>query len=113
LTILGVIVCVASMQGQSPAHYRDFQLGGDLASVSALTGVAASEAKTVRSRPAILQELQWRRPYSLSETAVDPVEPLDERNAPQRERARVKKEADDERAAKEKARFANEAAFRP
>jgi hypothetical protein len=220
LTILGVIVSVASMQGQSPAHYRDFQLGGDLASVSALTGVAASDAKTVRSRPAILQELQWRRPYSLSETAVDPVEQiafsfyndqlfrlvidydrvwtegmtdadmvegistmygatakaplkanraaltaideesatcvarwgdgeyvavlyrssyasgfrmivtsvrldvlaraaeaqalrLDEREAPQRERARVQKEADDERAAKEKSRFANKAAFRP
>lgn len=220
LTILGAIASVASMQGQSPAHYRDFQLGGDVASVSALTGVAASDAKTVRSRPAILQELQWRRPYALSETAVDPVEQiafgfyndqlfrlvidydrgrtegmtdadmvegismmygttakvplkanrapltavdeesgtrvagwgdgeyaavlyrssyasgfrmivtsvrlnalartaeaqalrLDERDAPQRERARQKKEADDERAAKTKARLVNKAAFRP
>ena len=221
LTILGLMVSVASMQGQSPAHYRDFQLGGDLASVSALTAVPASDAKTVRSRPAILQDLQWRRPYSLSETAVDPVEQiafsfyndqlfrlvidydrgrtegmtdadmvegistmygatvkaplkttshapltaideepgtrvagwgnaeyaavlyrmsyasgfrmivtsvrltalartaeaqalvLDGRDAPQRERARQKKEADDERAAKAKARVANKAAFRP
>lgn len=220
LTILGVIVSIASMHGQSPARYRDFQLGGDLASVLALTAVPASEAKTVRSRPAILQELEWRRPYSLSETAVDPVERiafsfyndqlfrlvidydrgrtegmtdadmieavstmygatvkpslkasrapltaiddesgsrvagwgdaeyaavlyrssyasgfrmivnsvrlnalartaeaqalrLDERDAPQRERARQKKEADDGRAAKAKARLANKATFRP
>jgi hypothetical protein len=38
---------------------------------------------------------------------------LDEREAPQRERARQKKEADDQRAAKTKARLANKAAFRP
>lgn len=220
LTVLGVIVFVAPTQGQSAARYRDFQLGGDLASVSALTAVPASDAKTVRSRPAILQELQWRRPYSLSETAVDPVEQIafsfyndqlfrlvidydrgrtegmtdgdmiegisamygatvkptlktnrgtfaaidgesgtrvaawgnaefaavlyrssyasgfrmivtsirlsalartaeaqairmDERDAPQRERARQKKEADDERAATAKTRLANKAAFRP
>jgi hypothetical protein len=76
LTVLGVIVSIASMQGQSAARYRRFQLGGDLASVSALTDVPASDATTVRSRPASLQELQWRRPYSLDETTVDPVEQI-------------------------------------
>ena len=38
---------------------------------------------------------------------------LDEREAPQRERARQKKEADDARTAREKARLANKAAFVP
>jgi hypothetical protein len=38
---------------------------------------------------------------------------LDEREAPQRERARQKKEADDTRAAQEKARLANKSAFIP
>lgn len=38
---------------------------------------------------------------------------LDEREAPQREIARQKKEAEDSRAAQEKARVANKAAFRP
>lgn len=220
LTVLGVIVSIASMQGESAGHYRDFQLGGDLASVSALTAAPAAAVKTIRSRPAVLQELQWRRPYSLSETTVDPVEQItfsfyndqlfrlvidydrgrtegmtdgdmiegistmygatvrtplkanraplmgidgesgtriaawgnaeyaavlyrssyqsgfrmivtsirlsalartaeaqatamDERDAPQRERARQKKEADDDRAAKTKARVANKAAFKP
>lgn len=220
VSVLGVVLSSAAVQGQPPAHYRDFQLGGALASVSARTG-AASEAKTVHARPAILQELQWKRPYTLSgETAVDPVQQiafsfyndqlyrvvidydrdrtegmtdgdmveaisamygttvtpvlnanrtplaaieeqsgtrvagwgnveyaavlyrssyasgfrmivtsvwlnvlaqraetqalrLDEREAPQRERARQKKEADDARVAQAKARIANKAAFRP
>jgi hypothetical protein len=38
---------------------------------------------------------------------------LDEREAPERENARQKKQADDDRAAQEKARLANKAAFRP
>jgi hypothetical protein len=38
---------------------------------------------------------------------------LDAREAPERENARQKKEADDSRAAQEKARIANKAAFRP
>ena len=65
------------MQGQSAAHYRDFQLGGDVASVAALAPVPASDAKTVRSRPAILQSLAWRRPYGgSSQTAIDPVQQI-------------------------------------
>jgi hypothetical protein len=218
--MLGLVLSTSALHGQTAAHYRDFQLGSGIAAVAGETGVAASDAKTVRSRPAILQELQWRRPYALSETAVDPVEQiafsfyndqlfrlvidydrgrtegmtdsdmveaistmygatvkpplkaarapvasiddesgtrvagwgntdytavlyrssyasgfrmivtsvrlsalartaeaqavrLDERDAPQRERAREKKEADDERAAKAKARLVNKAAFRP
>ena len=221
LAVLVSIVSVAPMHGQSPARYRDFQLGGSLASVSTLTGSAATDAKTLHSRPAVLQELQWRRPYRSSETREDPVERiafsfyndqlfrlvidydrgrtegmtdadmidgisrmygpaaktpvkasraplaalvlesgtrvaawgdgeysavlyrsdflssgfrlivtsvrlealavaseaeavrLDEQNAPQRELARQKKEADDEHAAKDKARVSNKAAFRP
>ena len=38
---------------------------------------------------------------------------LDERDAPRRELARQKKEADDQRTAQEKARVANKALFRP
>ena len=38
---------------------------------------------------------------------------LDEREAPQREIARQKKEVDDTRVSREKARLANNAAFRP
>ncbi len=88
--VFGLVLSTPALHGQTAAHYRDFQLGSDLATVAALTGVAASDAKIIHS-------------------AVR----LDERDAPQRERARQKKEADDERAAKAKARVANKAAFKP
>jgi hypothetical protein len=75
--VLGVLLFTSVMDGQTPAHYRDFQLGGDLASVAALTGVVASEAKSLHARPAVLQELQWRRPYALGGNAVaDPVQQI-------------------------------------
>jgi hypothetical protein len=66
---LGLVLSAHSLHSQGGrSRYRDFQLGGDLPSISALTGVAASEAKTIHSRPAIMQELQWRRPYAMSGT---------------------------------------------
>ena len=210
-------------QGQDRSRYRDFQLGGDVPSVSALTKVALSEVKTIHQRPALMQEMQWRPSYFMSGSTApqnDPVQQivfsfyndqlfklvvnydrqrtdgltdadmiealssaygpplkpaakksrvvasqmedefgtavarwgdadysvvlyrssyaadfravvssprlealarvadaqaikLDEREAPERENARQKKEADDARAAQEKARLANKAAFRP
>ena len=76
LTVLGVVITAAATQGETAAHYRDFQLGGSLASVSAITGAPASDVKTIHTRPASLQSLEWRRPYSGSETAVDPVQQI-------------------------------------
>lgn len=221
VSVLGVLLATSVLQGQTDGHYRDFQLGGDIASVSASAGLKASDAKTVHAHPAMIQSLEWERPFSLSdEKLVDPVQRitfsfyndqlyrlvveydrartegltdadlieaistmygppvpttarparalvpttdtesgtkvagwgtdaytavlyrapygsgmrlvvtsvrlntlartaeaqavrLDERDAPQRERARQKKEADDERAAKAKARLVNKATFRP
>ena len=60
--LLGLLFFTAAIEGQTPGHYRDFQLGGDLASVSALTGLAASEVEVLHTRPAVLQEMEWRRP---------------------------------------------------
>lgn len=65
---LGFLLAAPILHGQGRARYRDFQLGGDLASISALTGVAVSEAKAVHLRPALMQELRWQRPYSSSTT---------------------------------------------
>jgi len=50
---------------------------------------------------------------ALARTAASQALRLDEREAPQRELARAKKEADDTRTTQEKARLANKAAFRP
>jgi hypothetical protein len=64
------------LQGESRARYRDFKLGSDLASVSALTSVPALEAKTIHQRPAVLQELEWRRPYVVSGSTTQPADPV-------------------------------------
>lgn len=50
---------------------------------------------------------------ALARTAEAQAVRLDERDAPRREIARQKKEADDARAAQERARLANKAGFRP
>ena len=56
------------------ARYRTFELGANLASVVALTGVPATEAKTVHDRPAMMQDLEWKRPYTTDAAAAqDPV----------------------------------------
>jgi hypothetical protein len=75
---VALMLSTQMFSGQTVAHYRDFQLGSTMASVAALTGVSAEEAKVVHARPAILQELQWNRPYGNGETnaAPDPVQQI-------------------------------------
>jgi hypothetical protein len=73
---LGFVLCAQLVHGQSGPHYREFQLGGDLASVSALAGVAVSEAKIIHQRPALIQELQWRLPYALTRVTAPSSDPV-------------------------------------
>jgi hypothetical protein len=79
MVALVLVLSTDSLRGQGRPQYRDFQLGGDLASVSALAGVTGSEAKTVHQRPAVMQELEWRPQFSLSgatPTETDPVQQI-------------------------------------
>ena len=46
------------------SKYRDFQFGADLPAVAKLIGASPSQAKVMHSRPALIQELEWR-PQSL------------------------------------------------
>lgn len=46
------------------SKYRDFQLGTDLPTVAKLIGASPSQAKVIHSRPALVQDLEWR-PRSL------------------------------------------------
>jgi hypothetical protein len=64
IVALGLIASAASLQAQAQVRYREFSLGADVRTVSALTGVAASEVKNIHVRPALMQELEWRRGYS-------------------------------------------------
>jgi hypothetical protein len=78
IVAVGLVVSTHALQSQDRARYRDFKLGADLASISTLAGVAASEAKTVQQRPAVMQDLVWRRPYVLSGTAPAEADPVKE-----------------------------------
>ena len=73
---LGFVLSTQLLYGQSASHYREFQLGGNLASVSALSGVAVSEAKTIHLRPAVMQDLQWRLPYALTSATAPSPDPV-------------------------------------
>jgi hypothetical protein len=77
LASVGFVLCTQLVSAQPGPHYRDFQLGGDLASVSALAGVTDAKAKVVHQRPVLIQELEWRLPYALTgprAPSPDPVE---------------------------------------
>jgi hypothetical protein len=75
--VLAAALSIAAADAGPAAHYRDFQLGSGLQAISALAGVPAADAKTIHERPALLQDLEWRRPYAdSSATAVDPVQQI-------------------------------------
>ncbi len=75
--VLGAALSISAVDGAAAPHYRDFQLGGDLRAISAAAGVPATDAKTIHERPALLQDLEWRRGYTGSnDTAVDPVQQI-------------------------------------
>jgi hypothetical protein len=75
LLAIGLVFAAAPLHGQDRAGYRDFQLGTTVASVSALTHVAPSQAKTIHQRPAVLQELEWR-PRFTSGSVPAPADPV-------------------------------------
>ena len=64
LLALGLVVLTQPAHGQERSGYRGFQLGSNVPSVSALAGVAATDVTTIHQRPALMQELQWRRGYA-------------------------------------------------
>jgi hypothetical protein len=76
IVAFGFVLSSPALHGQDRSRYRDFPLGGSLSSISALAGVAVSEAKTVHQRPAVMQELQWQRPYSTASSTQAETDPV-------------------------------------
>lgn len=77
IVAIGMLWSTLALDAQVLSHYRNFELGSDVSSVSSLAGVASSEVKTVHQRPALLQDLEWRPSrYVNGSTAAstDPVE---------------------------------------
>jgi hypothetical protein len=73
---VGLILVAHAAQGQDRTRYHDYQLGKDLPSVAALAKVSASAAKTIHQRPAVMQELEWRQPYTMSGSSAAPSDPV-------------------------------------
>jgi hypothetical protein len=75
---LGLVLVATRVDGQSLAQYRNFELGSSLAAVATLTGVAASQAKTIHQRPAVLQDLEWRLSQWVAGTAAASTDPVEQ-----------------------------------
>ena len=75
---LGFALLAHTVDGQGPARYRDFELGMNVAGVSALTGVAATEVKTIHQRPAVQQDLQWRLSQWIADSSAASTDPVEQ-----------------------------------
>jgi len=73
---VGILLLTHGVDGETLAQYRNFELGVNVAGVSALTGLATSDAKALHQRPALLQELEWRPSHWLSGTALSSTDPV-------------------------------------
>jgi len=73
---LGVALLAQVVSAQDRSRYRDFRLGSDLSSIATVAKLAASGAKTIHQRPALIQELDWRPPYMMTGSPVAQNDPL-------------------------------------
>src|SRR5687767_16004051 len=76
LPICLTVLCAQPMFAQEPVRYRDFVMGSDIATVAKVAGVAAGSAKIIHTRPAVMQELEWRPRYYAGGAAPLP-DPVD------------------------------------
>ena len=62
------------LAAQSLSRYRAYALESNLSSIVQLSGAKQSDVKTLHSRPAVIQQVEWRAPYvPSSSAAADPV----------------------------------------
>jgi hypothetical protein len=54
---------VSTVSSAELSRYREFELGAPLAAVIAVTHAQERDLKTIHSRPAVLQQLEWRPRY--------------------------------------------------
>ena len=71
--LTAVVFSVPAAHGQSLAGYRNFALGATVSSVSVAARTDVTRVKTIHERPALIQDLEWRAPYS-------PTSPLSDRS---------------------------------
>lgn len=58
-----LVLAVSTLASAEISRYREFELGASLPAVTAVTQNAERDLKTIHSRPAVLQQLEWRPRY--------------------------------------------------
>lgn len=66
-----IVLAVSTVSSAELSRYREFELGASVATVTAVTQNAARDLKTVHSRPALLQQLEWRPRYMAGAPQAD------------------------------------------
>jgi hypothetical protein len=66
-----IVLAVSAVSSAELSRYREFELGASVAAVTAVTQNAARDLKTVHSRPALLQQLEWRPRYMPRAPQID------------------------------------------
>jgi hypothetical protein len=74
---LAMTIVGNTVDAQDLSRYRTFELGTSVAAVSALTGVASSEATTIHQRPALLQDLEWRPSRWMAGSTTESTDPVE------------------------------------
>ena len=65
-----IVLAVSTASSAELSRYREFELGASVATVTAVTQ-NATRVKTVHSRPALLQQLEWRPRYMAGASQPD------------------------------------------
>jgi hypothetical protein len=73
ISVFGAVITAAPTYSQDLSRYREFQLGTNLPAVAKQIRVKPSEAKAIHERPAVIQELEWRAPFTDSSPSLDSV----------------------------------------
>jgi hypothetical protein len=69
-----IVLNAQPLVAQELSRYRDFALESSVAEIVKTSGARESDLKTLHVRPAKVQEITWRAPYTNSGTALaDPV----------------------------------------
>lgn len=76
--VAALILTGSGLLAQNMSGYRAYQLHSPLTSIADASGLQASAATTVHTRPAFIQELLWRAPYIGSTSPMaDPVREIE------------------------------------
>jgi hypothetical protein len=62
---LGIVLAANGVAAQDHDRYREFQLGTNVATVSAVAGIDSPQVNVIHRRPALIQELAWRPRYAV------------------------------------------------